>query len=134
MQSSWNRPEAGHAIDLMGVIENQLATAVVKLFELGGVLTSMVRGTPPRIGVLEYRQVVEFFVGHRHAVPDAAAAALVRQKAPKSGVVAHLVFLDAAGVPINTGDPAPPSRTYLVDSFDEELRELFGTSDIIVFD
>jgi hypothetical protein len=128
-----SRRETTPPTDLSSKVTDQVVTIGDRLFELGSVLFAALVGAPPRIDELDYRSVVDFFITNKHAVPDHAVGALVRESTAGSGTVVHLVFLDEAGEPITDGDPAPPSRRYLVSSFDEELTELFGDSPLIVF-
>jgi hypothetical protein len=107
--------------------------------ELAEVFQAISEGRPPRIEELAMADVVGFFVDHRDSVPEAEAAAIVRDQA-KAGApqeadgveyTVHLFFLDCEGRPLIKGNQ--PKRSYLTRRFDAELAGAFGANDIIIF-
>ncbi len=107
--------------------------------ELADAFQAMAEGRPPRIEELAMADVVGFFVEHRKSVPEAEAAAILRElrdseKQTDPGHAEHLVrlfFLDKNGRPLLR--PHQPTREYLVRQFDSELAGAFGTNNIVIF-
>jgi hypothetical protein len=107
--------------------------------ELADALAALAEGRPPQIEELTMADVVGFFVEHRKSVPEAAAAAILRDQPDSAspaagdgtGYLVHLFFLDKDGRPMIDG--RQPKRAYLARQFDNELVNAFGTNNIIIF-
>jgi hypothetical protein len=107
--------------------------------ELAEAFQAISDGRPPRIEELTMADVVSFFVEHRDSVPEAEAAAILRDRTegerphdPEAGhYLVHLFFLDSEGRPLITG--RQPKRSYLTRRFDAELAAAFGTNNIVIF-
>jgi hypothetical protein len=126
-------------------LANQSAASVNTIRELAGdladALTAISEGRPPRIEELTMADVVGFFVDQRVQVPEATAAAILRdrqataasagQDAHGDEYLVHLFFLDRDGRPLVKG--GRPWRSYLTRRFDGELGGAFGTNNIVIF-
>ncbi|MFR9795175.1 hypothetical protein ACL02U_04600 [Streptomyces sp. MS06] len=125
---------------------DQTAVSIATIRELAGdlvdALQALSQGRAPHIDELTMPDVVRFFVESKGAVPDAAAAAVLRHhegsaaqsagegRGPDEYLV-HLFFLDDAGRPLIEGDQ--PWRSYLTQSFDGELARAFGGNNVVIF-
>ena len=127
-------------------LANQAAAGFGTILELAGdlseALQALSQGRAPRIEELTMRDVVGFFVAEKGKVPDAAAAAVLRDPkaaaAPPAGqdpgaseYLVHLFFLDNDGRPLIEGDT--PWRSYLTRDFDSELAKAFGANNVVIF-
>ena len=133
MKIPWKQHKDYYKTIVPDPVVEQIKQLGQRFLELGDTLDALRHGRPPRIDILDFPKVVQFFVENQEAVPGAAAGALVREKI-EDGYRAYLVFLNNAGKPILSGRPAAPSRTYLANGFDDELSKLFGDTDVIIFD
>lgn len=133
MKIPWKQHKGYYKTIVPDPVVEQIKQLGQRFLELSDVLDALRQGRPPRIDILEFPKVVQFFVENQEAIPRAAAGALLREKI-EDGYRAYLVFLDNAGKPIFSGQPAAPSRTYLTKGFDDELSKLFGDTDVIIFD
>jgi hypothetical protein len=126
-------------------LAEQSAASVNAIRELVGDLAdtfeAMAGGRPPRIDELTMPDVVGFFVDKRGKVPEANAAAVLRDRR-RAGTsddedsggeeyLVHLFFLDSEGRPLIQGDR--PRRAYLTRRFDGELTRAFGANNIVIF-
>jgi hypothetical protein len=79
---------------------------------------------------LTYEDVLTFFVRHQDEAPLGSVGGLLR-KAEKNGWLVRLFFLDSSGDVI-PADHAP-GRVYLVKHLDDELSEVLGKKDLVIF-
>ncbi|WP_433335031.1 hypothetical protein [Spirillospora sp. CA-294931] len=98
---------------------------------LGGRLADL-KHPARHVGHLTLPMIVELLVDHRTSVPGACSGALLRRRV--RGVWrAHLVFLDEFDEPILDGPGIEGYWSSTVDTFDDELVEMFAGTDLIVF-
>lgn len=100
--------------------------------QLADTIKALALAKPPSLDTLTYHSVVDFFVTHQDAMPDARSGALIREPHPDGSVV-RMFFLDDTGRPLVGGTSGGPHRSYLVQAFDDELDALFGGRDLILF-
>lgn len=100
--------------------------------QLADTIKALALGNPPSLDTLTYRSVVDFFVTHQAAVPDARSGALVRETHPDGSIV-RMFFLDDAGRPLVGGANGGPHRSYIVHTVDDELTTLFDGRNLILF-
>ncbi len=121
-------------------IAGQVTGGISQLQALAGELAhafqAMAEGRPPRIDELAMADVVGFFVEHRESVPDAEAAAILREPSTRENssdpeYLVRLFFLDKEGRPLI--GTRQPNRAYLTQRFDGELASAFGANDIVIF-
>lgn len=88
---------------------------------------------PDVVDRLGYRAVIAYFVEHAPPAVGAMRGTLIRQPHPKGWLVSQL-FLTAGGRPLMRDDDRPYGRKLIVRRFDDELEDLFGDRDMIIFD
>jgi hypothetical protein len=82
--------------------------------------------------VLSYREVVDYLAANRPAGPGLVRGALLRRQ--RTGIYEfRMLYLDEADEPLTDRPGGTVGFAVLARDCDEELRELFGYNDIIVF-
>lgn len=109
--------------------------SLARLFGAGlKTIADAVPARPAPQPLLTFREVVSYLVDRRPAEAATCRGALLRQR-ERDAYVFRLLFIDATGEPIVDAESGRRiGRTVRAYRCDEELAEMFGSHDLIVFD
>jgi molecular chaperone DnaK (HSP70) len=83
----------------------------------------------PDVSLMTYREAIDYFVKE---IPAQAEKGAMLQQIETRGIIFTQIFLDAHNAPVLRPDGTPFGRRLWIERFDEELRDTFGSNQVVL--